>query len=149
MVEKESALTVGAENCSGNVVVGFVGRGLVDLVVKMRVRLASENDFVPSGFKASVSITAIPNNKLYLTPAGKGPLIITLPMHLVNGLLVYCDPVLKEIYMQLDNEFRFIIEDLDANHLFVKEEAFKPIQKRVKKALIDGTLEGILVSKRN
>jgi hypothetical protein len=148
MVEKESALTVGAENCSGNVVVGFVGRGVVDLVVKIRVRLASENDFVPSGFKASVSITAIPNNKLYLTPAGS-LLIINLPMHLVNGQLVYCDPVLKEIYMQLDNEFRFIIEDLDANHLFVKEEAFKPIQKRVQKALIDGTLEGILVAKRN
>jgi hypothetical protein len=69
-------------------------------------------------------------------------------MHLINGLLVYCDPVLKEIYLQLDNEFRFIIEDLDTNHLFVKEESFKPIQGRVQKALIDGTLETILASKR-
>ena len=69
-------------------------------------------------------------------------------MHLLNGQLVYCDPVLKEIYLQLDNEFRFIIEDLDSNHLFVKEESFKPIQKRVQSALIDGTLESILSSKR-
>jgi TFIIH basal transcription factor complex TTD-A subunit len=37
----------------------------------------------------------------------------------LKGVLITCDPAVKQILLQLDEEQRFIIQDLDDTHLLV------------------------------
>lgn len=51
------------------------------------------------------------------------------------GFLLTCDPATKQFIRHLDEqktaEKKFIIEDLDSNHLLVKEKAKEEILKKV------------------
>lgn len=40
-----------------------------------------------------------------------------------EGVLVTCDPAVKQILLQLDENDRFIIQDLDDTHLLVSADA--------------------------
>lgn len=68
-------------------------------------------------------------------------LAFSVLMQLVNGVLVSCDVALKEIYLTLDNELQFIIEDLDEQHLFVQAEKYEYARKRAEAMLLDYTFQ--------
>lgn len=53
----------------------------------------------------------------------------------VEGKLVICDPIIKEIMLFLDSKKDFIIEDLDETRLFVKREGFYKIVEEVQSIL--------------
>jgi hypothetical protein len=58
-------------------------------------------------------------------------------MHTVYGLLVSCDLALKEIYLLLDNDMHFIIEDFDEGHLFVKKDAFEKARLKAEAIILN------------
>ncbi|KAK4530643.1 hypothetical protein CCYA_CCYA05G1500 [Cyanidiococcus yangmingshanensis] len=57
-------------------------------------------------------------------------------VHATKGYLVRCDVPMKQLLLHLDREEHFIICDLDAQHVFVKESALELIQHSVE-ALYD------------
>ena len=48
-----------------------------------------------------------------------------------RGLLVQCDVPMKQYLLWIEREERFIINDLDENHLFAKQDAEERIQASV------------------
>lgn len=52
-----------------------------------------------------------------------------------KGVLVECDPAMKQFLMHLDEKNtlgqKFIIEDLDETHLFLSSDIIKTLQEKV------------------
>jgi len=47
-------------------------------------------------------------------------------MKAIKGVLFTCDPAVKQILITMDAQQRFILEDLDDNHLVIKaDEEFR------------------------
>ena len=46
----------------------------------------------------------------------------------LKGVLITCDPAVKQILLQLDEEQRFIIQDLDDTHLLVSAGSVERLQ---------------------
>lgn len=60
-----------------------------------------------------------------------------------KGTLVECDVSVKEILLNLDNEMRFIIEDLDERHLFIESSQVKNVEKRLSAILDENVFKPI------
>ena len=54
-----------------------------------------------------------------------------------------CDVSVKEILLNLDNEMRFIIEDLDERHLFIESSQVKNVEKRLSAILDENVFKPI------
>ncbi|CAG7717114.1 unnamed protein product [Allacma fusca] len=52
-----------------------------------------------------------------------------------KGLLVKCDPVMKQFLLHLDETLalgkRFVLNDLDENHLFINADILKTLQDKI------------------
>lgn len=55
----------------------------------------------------------------------------------VKGVLVECDPSIKAIILKIDEDHHhtFIVEDLDEDHLVVKEAKLAELKDRLEKIL--------------
>ncbi|KAK4104117.1 nucleotide excision repair, TFIIH, subunit [Parathielavia hyrcaniae] len=55
----------------------------------------------------------------------------------VRGVLVECEPAIKSILVHIDSlhQHEFIIEDLDENHLFVKEQLVQALKDKLEERL--------------
>lgn len=56
---------------------------------------------------------------------------------IIKGTLINCDSAVKEIILLLDTKEHFIIEDLDANHLFIDSERLEWIKGQVNQKLLE------------
>ncbi|KAF8519171.1 TFIIH subunit TTDA/Tfb5 [Gautieria morchelliformis] len=57
-------------------------------------------------------------------------------MKAIKGVLLTCDPAVKQLLVNMDEKQHFIIQDLDDNHLLIKADE----EDRVRKEL-DAELE--------
>lgn len=53
----------------------------------------------------------------------------------LKGVLITCDPAVKQILLQLDEEQRFIIQDLDDTHLLVSVGSVERLQNDLQEEL--------------
>ncbi|KAL2916163.1 hypothetical protein HK105_204254 [Polyrhizophydium stewartii] len=53
----------------------------------------------------------------------------------VKGVMVECDPAVKQIIKDLDTQHHFIIEDLDETHLFIDASKIEMVQERLEEIL--------------
>lgn len=60
-----------------------------------------------------------------------------LMVKILKGTLINCDPAVKEIILLLDTKEHFVIEDLDANHLFVDSERLAWIKEQINQKLLE------------
>jgi len=53
----------------------------------------------------------------------------------MKGLLIKCDPVMKQLILHLDETLglgsKFVLVDLDECHLFVQSEVYKTLKQRI------------------
>ncbi|XP_037945287.1 general transcription factor IIH subunit 5-like [Teleopsis dalmanni] len=56
-------------------------------------------------------------------------------VNVMKGVLVKCDPAMKQFLLHLDETLslgcKFIIQDLDDNHLFISTEIVETLQARI------------------
>ncbi|KAH8263566.1 general transcription factor IIH subunit 5 [Drosophila sulfurigaster albostrigata] len=56
-------------------------------------------------------------------------------VNVMKGVLVECDPAMKQFLLHLDEKLalgrKFIIQDLDENHLFISTDIVEVLQARV------------------
>lgn len=56
-------------------------------------------------------------------------------MNVVKGVLIECDPAMKQFLLHLDEKHTlgttFIIQNLDDRHLFVTQECVEMLQERI------------------
>ncbi|TDG45374.1 hypothetical protein AWZ03_008140 [Drosophila navojoa] len=56
-------------------------------------------------------------------------------VNVMKGVLVECDPAMKQFLLHLDEKLalgrKFIIQDLDENHLFISTDIVDVLQARV------------------
>ncbi|XP_068151517.1 general transcription factor IIH subunit 5 [Drosophila tropicalis] len=56
-------------------------------------------------------------------------------VNVMKGVLVKCDPAMKQFLLHLDEKLslgrKFIIQDLDENHLFISTDIVEVLQVRV------------------
>ena len=54
-------------------------------------------------------------------------------LQLMRGMLITCDPPLKQFLVKLNNEspYKFIMRELDQDHLFISQTKFPPIYNNV------------------
>jgi len=56
-------------------------------------------------------------------------------VHVQKGVLVECDPQMKQFLLHLDETqalgTRFIIQDLDANHLFISSDIIDKLKNSI------------------
>lgn len=56
-------------------------------------------------------------------------------VHVNNGVLIECDPQMKQFLLHLDETSalnkRFVIQDLDATHLFVESNSIQQLKDRI------------------
>lgn len=56
-------------------------------------------------------------------------------VNVLKGVLVECDPAMKQLLLHLDetNEFgrKFVIQDLDETHLFISVDIVETLQERI------------------
>jgi len=49
----------------------------------------------------------------------------------------------KEVLLKLDSEMQFIVEMLDANHLFIKEEVYEKVRERLEERLSENVFKPV------
>jgi len=56
-------------------------------------------------------------------------------VNVTKGILVTCDPAMKQLLLNLDEKLtlgtRFIIQDLDETHLFITPEILDSLKNRI------------------
>jgi len=56
-------------------------------------------------------------------------------VHVTKGMLVTCDPVMKQLLLHLDETLslgsKFVIADLDDNHLFVQADVYNQLREHI------------------
>nr|ACO13097.1 General transcription factor IIH subunit 5 [Lepeophtheirus salmonis] len=56
-------------------------------------------------------------------------------VNVTRGVLVECDPAMKQFLLYLDERAelgtRFVVQDLDATHLFISPEILPKLQDRI------------------
>ncbi|KAI9146504.1 TFIIH subunit TTDA/Tfb5 [Paraphysoderma sedebokerense] len=57
----------------------------------------------------------------------------------VKGVLVTCDPTVKQIILHLNEQYKFIIEDLDDEHLFIDGGFVQLLKTEVEQRLEENT----------
>ncbi|KAF4610033.1 hypothetical protein D9613_010644 [Agrocybe pediades] len=60
-------------------------------------------------------------------------------MRAIKGVLLTCDPAVKQILLLLNEKESFIIEDLDDHHLVIKAEQEYRIRKELEAELEKNT----------
>ncbi|KAL8835226.1 MAG: hypothetical protein Q9170_003422 [Blastenia crenularia] len=56
----------------------------------------------------------------------------------VKGVLIECDPSIKAIILKIDQEQHdYIVEDLDDQHLVIKESQLPRLKERLEEVLAD------------
>ncbi|KAI1763951.1 transcription factor TFIIH complex subunit Tfb5-domain-containing protein [Hypoxylon sp. FL1150] len=58
-------------------------------------------------------------------------------LHVLSGTLVECDPSIKSIIINIDNETNeFIVEDLDETHLMIKDTMVAKLKTELEQACL-------------
>jgi len=56
-------------------------------------------------------------------------------VNVTKGILVECDPAMKQFLLHLDETLalgrRFVLNDLDENHLFISTDSLKTLQEKI------------------
>ncbi|EOQ98667.1 hypothetical protein E3P92_04051 [Wallemia ichthyophaga] len=58
-----------------------------------------------------------------------------------KGILISCDPAVKQIILNLNDRKRFIIQDLDLQHILVSPDSVQTIKFEVEKELERNTFQ--------
>ncbi|CAG8464571.1 9570_t:CDS:2 [Paraglomus brasilianum] len=57
----------------------------------------------------------------------------------IKGVLLQCDPTVKQVILNLDERDHFIIEDLDETHVFVEASCVEKVKKSLEDLLEENT----------
>jgi len=56
-------------------------------------------------------------------------------VHVTKGMLVTCDPVMKQLLLHLDEKLslgsKFVLADLDESHLFVQSDVYGQLKEHI------------------
>ncbi|KAJ1977097.1 hypothetical protein H4R34_003719 [Dimargaris verticillata] len=58
-----------------------------------------------------------------------------------KGVLIECDTTAKQVILNLDERYHFIIEDLDSTHLFVNSDCVRMLQSELDKIIDENTFK--------
>lgn len=56
-------------------------------------------------------------------------------MKAIKGILLSCDPAVKQLLVNMNEKEGFIIQDLDDNHLLIKADAEERIRRELEAEL--------------
>ncbi|KAL1916662.1 uncharacterized protein VTP21DRAFT_5366 [Calcarisporiella thermophila] len=60
-------------------------------------------------------------------------------MRAIKGILIECDPTVKQVILNLSDRDRFLIQDLDDQHLFIDATWLDRIRYEVEQLLDENT----------
>lgn len=60
-------------------------------------------------------------------------------MKAIKGILLSCDPAVKQLLVNMNEKEGFIIQDLDDNHLLIKADAEERIRRELEAELEQNT----------